>query len=145
MAIILPENEKKLASSTMPENKEVDNKSSDPMAVAIEKAKPIIAKASFGSVVGYCSGYTIKQLGKMAAVVLGAGFILVQTCASYGYIQVDWVKVKGDAIKKVDTDGDGEFGAEELKVYWGKLKSLLTTNMANTGGFSLGFLYGLQA
>ena len=87
----------------MPENKEIEKASSDPVAIAIDKAKPIIAKVSFGSVIGFCSGYTIKQVGKVAAIVLGAGFIAVQTCVSYGYIQVDWGKVKGDAIKKVDT------------------------------------------
>jgi len=42
-------------------------------------------------------------------------------------------------------DGDGEFGADDMKVYWTKLKSLLTKNLPNTGGFSLGFLYGIQA
>ena len=113
MAIILPQNEKKLSSSTMPENKDVEKTSSDAMAVAIDKAKPIIAKLSFGSVVGYCSGYTIKQIGKMAAVVLGAGFIAVPTCVSMGYIQVDWGKVKGDAIKQVDTVSIQDYSAEK--------------------------------
>ena len=113
MAIILPTNEEKLASTTMPENKEVEKASSDAMTIAIEKAKPIIAKISFGSVVGYCSGYAIKQAGKMAAVVLGAGFIAVQTCVSAGYIQVDWGKVKDDAIKKVDTVRVEEYSTQK--------------------------------
>ena len=103
MAIILPTDEQKLSSAPMPEDKEIEKASSDPVAIAIEKAKPILAKVSFGSVIGYCSGYTIKQAGKAAALVLGAGIIAVQTCVSYGYIQVDWGKVKDDAIKKVDT------------------------------------------
>ena len=77
--------------------------SSDPMAAAIDKAKPIIAKISFGSLMGYCSGYCLKKVGKAAAVVLGFGFITVQTFVSYGYLDVDWSKVKSDAIKKVDT------------------------------------------
>jgi uncharacterized membrane protein (Fun14 family) len=103
MAVILPNNDHKLSSAPMPENKEVEKASSDPMAIAIDKAKPIIAKISFGSIIGYCSGYTLKQVGKVAAIILGAGFIAVQTCVSYGYIQVDWNKVKDDALKKVDT------------------------------------------
>jgi len=102
MAIIIPENEKEL-STTMPEDKEIEKASSDDaMAIAIEKAKPIIAKVSFGSVVGFCSGYTIKQAGKAAALVLGAGFIALQTIASYGYIDINWAKVKSDAVKSVD-------------------------------------------
>lgn len=144
MAVILPNNDHKLSSAPMPENKEVEKASSDPMAIAIDKAKPIIAKISFGSIIGYCSGYTLKQVGKVAAIILGAGFIAVQTCVSYGYIQVDWNKVKDDALKKVDTDGDGKLGSGDIKVYWLKLKSLLTANLPNSGGFSLGFLYGIR-
>ena len=41
-------------------------------------------------------------------------------------------------------DGDGELGAGDMKVYWTKLKSLLTKNLPNSGGFSIGFLYGIQ-
>ena len=89
----------------MVENKELDesSSSSDPMATALEAAKPIIAKISFGSIMGYCSGYALKKIGKAAAVILGCGFIAVQTCVSYGYLEVDWNKVKDDAVKKVDT------------------------------------------
>ena len=85
----------------MVENKEIEKASSDPMAMAIDKAKPIIAKISFGTIMGYCSGYALKKAGKLAAIVLGAGFIAVQTCVSYGYLEVDWNKVKDDAVKKV--------------------------------------------
>ena len=103
MAVLPPTNEKSLSSSPMPEKKKIEKASSDPMAIAIEKARPIIAKVSFGSVMGFCSGYAVKQAGKVAALVLGTGFIALQTCVSYGYIEVDWGKVKDDAIKKVDT------------------------------------------
>eukprot|EP00535_Pseudo-nitzschia_heimii_P008649 CAMPEP_0197178228 /NCGR_PEP_ID=MMETSP1423-20130617/3583_1 /TAXON_ID=476441 /ORGANISM="Pseudo-nitzschia heimii, Strain UNC1101" /LENGTH=130 /DNA_ID=CAMNT_0042627935 /DNA_START=104 /DNA_END=496 /DNA_ORIENTATION=- len=128
----------------MPEDNQVEKASSDAMALAIDKAKPIIAKVSFGSLMGFCSGYALKQVGKIAAVVLGAGFIAVQTAVSYGYIKVDWDKVKDDAIKKVDTDGDGKLGADDMKIYWEKLKGLLTANLPNSGGFSLGFFYGIK-
>eukprot|EP00536_Pseudo-nitzschia_multiseries_P014171 jgi/Psemu1/291298/fgenesh1_pg.665_\ len=129
----------------MAEDKEVEKASSDPMTYAIDRAKPIIARLSFGSVMGYCSGYALKQVGKVAAFVLGAGFIAVQTCASYGYLSVDWEKVKDDAIKQVDTNGDGKLDGNDLKVYWKKLQALLTTNMPNSTGFSLGFLYGIKS
>ena len=88
----------------MADNKEIEEvPPEDPMASAIDRAKPILAKVSFGSIVGYCSGVALKKAGKLAAVVLGAGFVALQTCASYGYLTIDWDKVKGDAIKKVDT------------------------------------------
>lgn len=145
MAITLPHNDRNLSSATMPANKEIGKRTpSDSVTIAIDNAKPIIAKISFGSVVGFFSGYALKQVGKVAAVVLGAGFIAVQTCVSYGYIRIDWGKVKDDAIKTVDTDGDGKLGADDLKIYWTKLKSLLTENLPNSGGFSVGFFWGIK-
>ena len=44
----------------------------------------------------------------------------------------------------VSQDGDGKLGAEDMKVYWAKLKALLTANLPSSGGFSLGFLYGVK-
>ena len=85
------------------ENKEIDTPPSDAMTSAIDRAKPILAKLSFGSVVGYCSGMAVKKFGKVAATAIGAIFICLQTCASYGYLSINWGKVKDDAIKKVDT------------------------------------------
>jgi len=40
--------------------------------------------------------------------------------------------------------GDGKLDADDAKVYWRKLKALLTTNLPNSTGFSLGFFYGIQ-
>ena len=90
------------------QKKEIEASSSDAVTIAIEKAKPILAKASFGSVVGFCSGYAVKQAGKLAAVGIGTGFIALQTAASLGYIDVNWTKVKDDAIKKVDVVSETE-------------------------------------
>merc|ERR1711935_488510 len=117
---------------------------SDPTSSAIDLAKPVLAKMSFGSIMGFCSGYAMKKVGKAAAVVLGCGFVAVQTCVSYGYLNVDWKKVKDDAVKKVDTDGDGKLGKEDIKTYWTKLKTLLTNEVPGSAGFSLGFLYGVK-
>lgn len=126
------------------EKKELDDSSPDPTLKAIDLLKPILAKISFGTIMGYCSGYTFKKVGKVAAVVLGAGFVTIQTCVSYGYLDVDWDKVKDDAVKRVDTDGDGQLTTEDLKAYWKKLKTLLQNEIPSSGGFSLGFLYGIK-
>ena len=66
--------------------------------------------------------------------------------ASYsGYVSVDWKQVQDDAIAKVDVDGDGELTVADAKHYWKKVKKILTYNVPSAGGFSLGFLYGLQS
>jgi uncharacterized membrane protein (Fun14 family) len=79
----------------------VENK--DPVSSAIDKLKPVLAKLGFGSIMGYCSGYATKKVGKMAAFAVGVGFIFFQGLVSTGYITIDWNKVKDDAVKKVDT------------------------------------------
>jgi uncharacterized membrane protein (Fun14 family) len=111
---------------------------------AIEKAKPILQKLGFGAIMGYCSGIAMHKVGKVLAVTIGVGFIGIQTIVSFGWIEVDWVKLKIDFIQKVDTTGDGLLSADDAKVYWQKLKNLLTNKIPSAGGFSMGFLYGVR-
>jgi len=87
----------------------------DSVEIAIEKAKPILAKLSFGAVMGYCSGVALKKVGKILAVIVGIGFIGLQTASSIGYIAVDWTTIVDDAKKKADTNADGSFDSEDVK------------------------------
>jgi uncharacterized membrane protein (Fun14 family) len=111
---------------------------------AIERAKPILQNLGFGAVVGYCSGLAMKKVGKFLAFTIGVGFIGLQTVVSLGYITVDWEKVKVSFVKSVDTTGDGLLNTDDAKVYWQKLKKLLTNKIPSAGGFSFGFLYGVR-
>lgn len=76
------------------------------MASAIDKLKPLAAQVSFGSIMGFCSGYALKKAGKVAAVIIGTGFVALQTASSYGYIKMDWKKISDDAMKPLDTVSD---------------------------------------
>lgn len=80
----------------------VENKN-DVVETALDKLKPVIAKLGFGSICGYTSGYATKKIGKGVAFVAGCGFIFLQVLAVSGYIEIDWMKVKDDAKKRVDT------------------------------------------
>jgi uncharacterized membrane protein (Fun14 family) len=117
----------------------------DPVEEAIEFAKPILTKLSFGTVMGYCSGMALKKIGKAMAFIIGVGFVSLQTAAYYGYLTVEWNKIASDAVKQVDTNQNGSIDAEDLKVYWAKLKKILTANVPSSGGFSLGFLWGVRS
>ena len=108
-----------------------------------DKLKPALTKITFGSLVGYCSGVATKKIGRALAIVAGVGFMLVQGAVYSGYIDVDWKKVQDDVASKVDANKDGALNAEDAKEYWKKLKAILTHNIPNAGGFSLGFLYGV--
>lgn len=82
----------------------VENKP-DAVETALDKLKPILSKLSFGAVMGYTSGYATKKIGKAAAFVVGLGFIILQSLAVAGYIEIDWMKIKDSAIQTVDTVG----------------------------------------
>ncbi|CAB9529868.1 FUN14 family [Seminavis robusta] len=116
----------------------------DPVENAIELAKPLLAQLSFGAAMGYCSGMAMKKVGKAVAFGVGVIFIGLQAAASTGYIAVDWAKISDDTMKKLDTTGDGKVDAEDLKLYWKKLKALLVNKLPSSSGFSLGFLYGVR-
>lgn len=117
----------------------------DPIDALIEKSKPLLANISFGAVMGFCSGYAMKKVGKALAFIVGMGFIGLQAAATTGYIQIDWEKLRLDVVKRVDTTGDGKFDANDCKAYWAKVKKLLTYELPSAGGFSLGFLYGVKS
>lgn len=116
----------------------------DAVTEALEKLKPVLSKVTFGSIIGYCSGAAAKTVGKAVAVLVGLSFIAVQSAVYSGYVDVDWEKVQDDAIKKIDTDGDGKLTVLDAKNYWIKVKQILTNKVPSAGGFSLGFLYGIN-
>ena len=112
---------------------------------AIDKLKPILSNLSFGAVMGYCSGTAMKKVGKALAVVIGIGFIGLQSAASAGYIEVDWHKISGGIVAKMDVTGDGKVDTEDVKAYWKKIRGVLTNKVPAAGGFSLGFMYGVKS
>uniref|UniRef100_A0A7S1Y6P0 EF-hand domain-containing protein n=1 Tax=Grammatophora oceanica TaxID=210454 RepID=A0A7S1Y6P0_9STRA len=111
---------------------------------SLDKLKPMLSKLTFGSLVGYCSGYAMKRIGKAVAFGVGVIFLGLQGLVSTGYIEVDWLKIKDDAMKSADTTGDGKVDTEDLKVYWRKFWKMATHKLPDAGGFSLGFLYGVR-
>mmetsp|Transcript_18155 Transcript_18155/g.25844 ORF Transcript_18155/g.25844 Transcript_18155/m.25844 type:complete len:161 (+) Transcript_18155:173-655(+) len=119
------------------------NSNDDEFDAYLKKATPILSKITFGSLVGYCSGAAAKKIGKALAVMVGMGFIAIQGFVYTGYVSIDWKKVQNDAIKAIDTTGDGKVTTDDVKVYWKKLKALLTNGIPSASGFTMGFLYGL--
>ena len=124
----------------MTQNKDAD----DVVTQAIDKAKPILSKLSFGTVVGYCSGMATQKIAKATAFLVGVSFIALQVAVSSGVVTMDWSKLQVHCHKLMDASGDGKLDAEDLKLYWKKVRGVLTTNLPSAGGFSLGFLYGVR-
>mmetsp|Transcript_2303 Transcript_2303/g.2788 ORF Transcript_2303/g.2788 Transcript_2303/m.2788 type:complete len:124 (+) Transcript_2303:66-437(+) len=117
----------------------------DAIESALVKYKPLLAKISLGGVVGYSAGYATKKIGRVVLFVAGVGFMVSQSLVYAGYLEIDWMKVTDDAIKSVDTDGDGKLTTDDVKTYWKRFRELMTRKLPNAGGFSLGFLMGVKS
>lgn len=55
-----------------------------------------------GAASGWVTGYVTMKVGKVAAIALGGGIILLQVANQQGYINVNWSKI----TKKVDKFAD---------------------------------------
>ena len=49
---------------------------------------------SYGFFAGYLSGFALKKIGRVASLSLGVGFVILQTLAYQGYIDVNHDKLK---------------------------------------------------
>jgi len=77
----------------------------DPLDIVqqfIDKNSDSFGQIGFGGVMGYCSGMAFRRVGKFVGLVIGVGFMGMQTAKNMGYIDVDWNKIKDDAIKPLD-------------------------------------------
>jgi uncharacterized membrane protein (Fun14 family) len=97
-----------------------------------------VAQLGFGGMAGVCVGYTAKKIAKLAALLLGLLFLLVQLLASYGYISIDWNAVERSA-HEVWIDPSGVTLTDRL---WAMLTHNLPFGGAFIAGFALGFKLG---
>lgn len=95
-----------------------------------------LATLGFGGVAGAIAGYAAKKLTKLAAILIGVLFILIQGMVYLGWITVDWVAVQQTA-EGVWEDPEGISLAE-------RAMDVLVANLPFGGGFVGGFLIGFK-
>ncbi len=103
---------------------------------SMEAFGPVLAQLGFGGVAGWISGYTLKKIGKLLALVLGFLFISVQLLAYAGYLEVNWTRIQQDV--------EPLFKQESLKGFWQKLLEVLTYNLPFASGFAAGLVLGFR-
>ena len=114
------------------------------MKQVLDRAKPILANIGFGGVMGYCSGVAFQKVGRALAVVIGTGFVGLQLATGLGYIEVHWDKMVDHAKLTMDVNKDGKLNTDDAKEWWKRLKKILVHKIPSSGGFSVGFLYGVR-
>ncbi|KAG6576258.1 uncharacterized protein IUM83_17794 [Phytophthora cinnamomi] len=120
-----------------------DKKKNDPVEQIIDVVLANCGELTLAGGLGFCSGYALKQVGKAAALAVGIVFIMAQTAAYNGYIDIKWGKVQKDMIAKVDPNGDGKIDSEDVKLWYRKLLKIMKTNLPSSAGFSSGFALGI--
>ncbi|CAG8569143.1 6247_t:CDS:2 [Paraglomus occultum] len=101
---------------------------------------------TFGSVLGFCTGFFIKKVGKMVAVAVGIGFVFLQFLAYQGFVTIHWNHMSDAFTRELDVDKDGRVTVKDTKSKLRILIDLLTVKFqfksCFVGGFYLGLRYG---
>lgn len=115
----------------------------------VEKVIKDVGKASatkqliIGCTSGWLTGYLMMKVGKVAAVALGGGIILLQVANHNGYIKVNWDRL----AKKVDEVGDTVEATASAKgpKLLDKVKKFAQENTYMAAGYAGGFLIGIAS
>jgi len=107
---------------------------------------PATKQIVIGSLSGWCTGYLSMKVGKVAAIALGGGIILLQVANHKGYVHINWNKVYSDAEKvgnKIQKEVEGKAPSWLDKV--DKVREFARENSYATVGFVGGFLIGMAS
>ena len=123
------------------------------LSLALSSGIP--ANLSYGFVAGYASGYALKKIGRVAAIVLGTAFLGMQTLAASGYVTVDHDKIQHRLEDLMDRNKDGKVNASDLKDVVDSAKKVAGFGIieegsevglgASAAGFGTGFYGGLRS
>lgn len=103
----------------------------------LDSLTPYLGQISFGALAGFAVGYALKKIGRAAAVVLGLLFIALQVLAYFGFVEVDWLRIRQAADPLLARPG--------LERLWNGLLGVLTNNLPFAAAFVPGLLLGLRA
>ena len=91
--------------------------------------RSVSEQVSFGGVLGYATGYTIRKVGKAAMFFVGAEVVILQYMAYRQWVEIDWARMGRDLSPKLS------------KSTWDGLVDILVYKMP----FSVAFTGGLVA
>lgn len=125
------------------EDEDVTKEVDEVETLIINTLAPLATRLGYGGFMGFLSGYAMKYVGKVAAVVVGTGFVALQIAQYKGIVNIDYGEVNDKMTEVLDADGDGQLTTKDAIIWWRKLKSILTHSLPSTSGFSAGFAMGI--
>lgn len=78
-------------------------------------------------------------------IVIGLGFMTLQTLSYSGYIQIDHDRMKKEVENWMDLNDDGKVDSDDTAIGFKKIMSVLEYNMPAGGGFAAGFIGGIRS
>ncbi|KAJ8656019.1 hypothetical protein O0I10_008241 [Lichtheimia ornata] len=115
-----------------------------PTDAEVSKSLFHTGELSFGAVLGVCTGYLIKKVGKLFALAIGAGFIFLQYMSFKGYITVHWDRLEGGYQRRLDVDKDGRVTHRDIRSHWDRFVGFLTHNIQFKSTFLVGLYTGIR-
>ena len=101
--------------------------------------------AGLGGVAGYCSGVTLKSIGRVTAFVGGSAFVGLTMMERSGYLTVNWKRIERDLTLALDTNDDGVIDEKDLQgLAIGSVKYLTQHTAIPAGAFVAGFALGFR-
>lgn len=94
----------------------------------------LLPDLSVGFILGYATATALRMVGRMALVVVGLGFLLVQYLAAQGIVTVDWLRLE-TLTKPIEQNG-----GPWLNQLWNSL----VADLPFAGSFGTGFMLGLR-
>ena len=103
---------------------------------ALNDLLPQLPQLSLGAILGFCAGYALKKLGRMALLITGLLFLALQIMAWQGLLTIHWTRLQALSEPWLHQGGQA-LGQATLRV--------LQTNLPFGGAFVVALLLGLRA
>ena len=118
------------------------------IAAATNTFSPLLTTVGFGGIVGFLTGFMIKKLFKILAIIAGVFFAVMIYLEQQGIVNINWVKLQGVLSTIVSSAngtayegvGGNHAAAASLLPTLMNLGIPLTGSMAT--GFTIGFIKG---
>ncbi|KAG2220084.1 hypothetical protein INT45_005845 [Circinella minor] len=121
-----------------------DGTGKKPSDADVQKSLFHKGELSFGVVLGFCTGYLIKKVGKLFALAVGAGFIFLQYMSFKGFITVHWDRLEGGYKRQLNVDENGQVTHKDVRTKWNSLVGILTHNIQFKSTFLVGLYTGIR-
>lgn len=97
------------------------------------------------AICGFCSGYALKQVGRLLAIGIGLTFVGFQVAKQKGWIDggPNWQQVNQTLTSHADLNGDGKVDVQDVKIGLAQVQDYLGVGLPSVGGFAGGFAAGL--